>query len=115
MSRETERQKNRLRRLADFIEASPSEYDQAEPWNCIVGLGARLRLQGNKAFLIPDREWDVKEIFEKRYGVDSNTVGHIWGGRFGRVVKGMGNYSQDGRQPKASTAARLVRFLAEGK
>lgn len=114
MSRETERQRQRLRRLADYIEANPQNYDQSSPFRCVVGLGRRVKFLKTKTVLGGiDYLYDVETAFAKRYGVSVETAENIWGGRFNRVVKGMRSYAMDVRQPKASTAAKLLRTLAE--
>ena len=77
--------KNRLEKLAKFIEENPKLYKQEEPYNCVVGLGCRLDMRSNK---LGDRSalhngviYDSgRMVFAARYGLGWVTTEDIWCG-----------------------------------
>ena len=115
MSREKQRQKTRLLRLAEFIEKNPKLYDQGDDANCIVGLGNRLirgKLQPHER--ANDTVWGGNEYltkFAKRYGVTVKQARNIFVGDFSDVNRNQRDRSLWGPSyPKS--AVTVLRYLA---
>jgi hypothetical protein len=115
MNRETKRQKRRLNRLADFIEANPDVYSQGSPQQCVIGLGCRIRFgKTDRLGAYNGWSWDAQKRFAERYGVSREVAGDIWYDDFGKVHKNFKNSWQIGER-RASSAVKLLRKLAEQK
>jgi hypothetical protein len=112
MSREQQRQINRLKRLANFIQNNPDKYDQSESHSCIVGLG--LRLVGNQFLDRPVRDIETGSLtdeFVRRYGVNYFTTLNIYYSDFKDIHKSLaGGYRATPKQ-----AVKVVNFLIQRK
>jgi hypothetical protein len=92
MSREKERQKQRLINLANFIEKNPHLYNHNNPSQCIVGLGNRLvrgKLQPPTFGWMHERARD----FVKRYGVSCSIVYDLFWGKFNKINRNQKNWT----------------------
>lgn len=105
MNRETERQIKRLHKLADFIEANPSYYNQHGTYTCVVGLVEKLHKE------IPDT---VSNNFSAYYGISRDTVDLINWGFWNSIDKRFKSNNNSPLTP-ARDAVKLVRWLAEQK
>ncbi len=112
MSRQTDRYKQRLSKLADFIEANPKTFDQWNYENCIIGIGNRLSFAGGKVKLKPHYVWDGVDTFSERYGISIEDSNSIFDGNYRDVSKRFKNYGES--TPTAKTAVKLVRSLYGG-
>lgn len=113
MSREKQRQAQRLRKLADFIQANPEEYIQNIGRHCIIGLGNRL-VRGKLGEYVFSLE--PGQNFAKRYGVPVEVANHIYAGSWNQIPKSRGavdvyGYSRPSDQRRG--AVRLLRNLAK--
>lgn len=98
MSREKQRQANRLRRLADFIAQNPKQFDMQSSVNCILGLANRMR----KGKVAPkSREYGEDRTtltldFSKRYGVPEAVGEQVFVGNFDKVSRNFKSYNDTG-------------------
>jgi hypothetical protein len=112
MSREKQRQANRLRRLAEII-STFKDYDQECPSRCVVGMG--VRLERGKLAVSRDYSLDKYDTFSKRYGVSTDVVENIWNGSW-HYIKGIRSKDADcyaGKYEQKRGAVRLLNNIAK--
>lgn len=123
MNRETQRQIERLEKLADFISKNPNEYNQGIPNKCIIGLGARFE----RGRLAPRKYngfgfWDVnRAIFTKKYGISKINTYHIFWGNFKEINPratsiSISSFLTDKEQESnRKKAVNILRYVAKQK
>jgi hypothetical protein len=114
MSREKDRQKQRLINLANFIEKNPNLYRHERPSSCIVGLGNRLvRGKLTDALSI---DWASHSIqtFAARYGVSYSTAANLFWGRFNKINRKQRDWNL-GEYPQVpvKSAVAVLRYLTK--
>jgi hypothetical protein len=115
MSREKDRQKQRLINLANFIEKNPQLYNHERPSACIVGLGNRL-VRGKLTDAALSLTWATATVgtFATRYGVPYSTASNLFWGRFGDVNPKQKNWNL-GEYPRVpvKSAVAVLRYLTK--
>lgn len=114
MSRETDRQKQRLINLANFIEKNPHLYKHEKPSACIVGLGNRLvRGKLRDAFLTVGWASETLEMFKKRYGVSDSTASDLFWGRFNKINRKQRDWNIHEDRVPVKSAVAVLRYLTK--
>lgn len=115
MSREKQRQLNRLQRLIDFIRQNPSLYKHNSSETCIVGLGVRLNMQRGK-LTEPLNYSTMLTEFTKRYGVSNAVASALFWGSFKNINPRQKDYEVlDWSQIRPVTAIAVLNYIAKAR
>lgn len=93
----------------------PTEYNQWDLDNCIVGLGNRLYRGKLRSTTWHNNNYGSRQGFRVKFGVAYETANALFDGQFKNINPNTVNYGDRGGKVPARSAVSILRYVAKQK